>query len=453
MKSSASKASEPQSAPSAAEKVRGYLDLATRENTRRSYSAAVRHFEIEWGGLLPATTEAVARYLADQAERLSPNTLQLRLAALARWHQDQGFADPTKSAVVRKLMRGIRAASSVEERRAKPLMLSQVQSIDRWIDQQLAQAQVANDDLTERRLLRDRCLLLLGFWRGFRGDELARLRIEHLQIQPGAGMECFLSYSKTDADNRGRRFSVPALSQLCPVQATQGWLAILGKTQGAVFRKIDQWGHISSHGIRPQAVVSILRTLFQRAGINMPEAYSGHSLRRGFATFAADSGWDVSSLMQYVGWRDVKAAARYIEASPVAAQHRIEGALANLSDASLPERRGRAQPKLGNALADASGDVVATILVRLKLTAFNPRNHRSVPRAQQSIESLCFERYEMRRNDKQGTQYELTVRGVYATKLEETMDELIDEMHRTADTHRCVLEASVTQPETGRHWD
>ena len=316
---------------STGDKVRGYLDLATRENTRRSYSAAVRHFEVDWGGLLPATTESVVRYLAEHAERLSPNTLQLRLAALARWHQDQGFADPTKSAAVRKLMRGIRAASPIEERRAKPLLLVQVQSIDLWIGEQVERARDADDSPAQQRLLRDRCLLLLGFWRGFRGDELARLRIEHMQLQPGAGMECFLPSSKTDTDNRGRRFAVPALSQLCPVQATQDWLTMLGQSHGSVFRKIDQWGNVSSNGIRPQAVVTILRNLFQRAGINMPNAYSGHSLRRGFATFAADSGWDVSSLMQYVGWRDVKAAARYIEASPAAAQHRIEHSLAKLN--------------------------------------------------------------------------------------------------------------------------
>lgn len=32
-----------------------YLEAATRANTRRSYESAVRHFEVEWGGHLPAT--------------------------------------------------------------------------------------------------------------------------------------------------------------------------------------------------------------------------------------------------------------------------------------------------------------------------------------------------------------------------------------------------------------
>jgi hypothetical protein len=37
----------------------------------------------------------MARYLAAYAEQLSLNTLKHRLAALAQWHIEQGFPDPT----------------------------------------------------------------------------------------------------------------------------------------------------------------------------------------------------------------------------------------------------------------------------------------------------------------------------------------------------------------------
>lgn len=83
-----------------------YLAAATRENTRRSYQGAVRHFEVEWGGFLPATANSLARYLAHYAGSLAVNTLQQRMAALAQWHIDQGFPDPTKSPVVRKVLKG-----------------------------------------------------------------------------------------------------------------------------------------------------------------------------------------------------------------------------------------------------------------------------------------------------------------------------------------------------------
>jgi hypothetical protein len=85
-----------------------YLDAAERANTRRSYASAIQHFEVEWGGLLPATIDSIARYLAAYAESLSLNTLKHRLAALSRWHQDHGFPDPTKAPKIRQLLKGIR---------------------------------------------------------------------------------------------------------------------------------------------------------------------------------------------------------------------------------------------------------------------------------------------------------------------------------------------------------
>lgn len=49
-----------------------YVEAATRENTRRSYQSALRHFEVEWGGFLPASADMIARYLADQAISAHP---------------------------------------------------------------------------------------------------------------------------------------------------------------------------------------------------------------------------------------------------------------------------------------------------------------------------------------------------------------------------------------------
>jgi len=111
------------------DKVDQYLHAATRENTRKSYQAAIQHFEVEWGGFLPATANSVARYLADHAESLSANTLRQRLAGLARWHIDQGFPDPTKAPIVRNVFRGILASHPNQEKQAKPLLLGQLEQV------------------------------------------------------------------------------------------------------------------------------------------------------------------------------------------------------------------------------------------------------------------------------------------------------------------------------------
>lgn len=89
---------------------------------------------------------------------------------------------------------------------------------------------------------RNRALVLLGFWRGFRSDDLTRLQVEHVQVFPGEGLVLYLPRSKTDRTNQGREYKVPALSQLRPVAACQDWLALSGLTDGPVFRGIDRWG-------------------------------------------------------------------------------------------------------------------------------------------------------------------------------------------------------------------
>lgn len=123
-------------------KIDTYVHAATRENTRRSYQAAVRHFEIEWGGFLPATADSIARYLVDHAESLAINTLRQRLAALAQWHIDQGFPDPTKAPLVRKVFRGVQALHPSQEKRARPLQLEQLEIATGWLDGQIAAAAV-----------------------------------------------------------------------------------------------------------------------------------------------------------------------------------------------------------------------------------------------------------------------------------------------------------------------
>ena len=205
--------------------VERYLEAATRANTRRSYEAATRHFEEDWGGHLPASPDGLARYLAQYAGQLAINTLKHRLAALGQWHREHGFVDPTRAPIVRKVLKGIQALHPAVEKRATPLHLTQLAQVADWLEGAVLTSQARADRATELRCLRDRALVLLGFWRGFRGDELIRLCVEHLQVVPGQGMTCFLQQTKTDRQNKGTTFKVPALSRWCPVTATTTWIA------------------------------------------------------------------------------------------------------------------------------------------------------------------------------------------------------------------------------------
>lgn len=299
-----------------------YLQAATRDNTRRSYRAAIEHFEVQWGGFLPATAESVARYLAAYAGELSINTLRLRLSALAQWHSSQGFADPTKAPVVRQVFKGIRALHPVQEKQAQPLELQHLEQVVAWLDEEVASAAAEQRQGDLLRARRDRALILLGFWRGFRSDELCRLQIEHVQAVAGSGISLYLPRSKSDRDNLGRTFHTPALLRLCPVQAYIEWINSAALVRGPVFRGINRWGRLSEQGLHANSVIALLRQALERAGI-AGEHYTSHSLRRGFATWAHRSGWDLKSLMSYVGWKDMQSAMRYVEANPFMGMARI----------------------------------------------------------------------------------------------------------------------------------
>jgi integrase len=291
-----------------------YLRAATRDNTRRSYRAAIEHFETEWGGFLPATAESVARYLVGHADQLSLNTLKLRLSALAQWHNSQGFPDPTKSPLVRQTLKGIRALHPAREKQAEPLQLRDLERVAAALAEEGRQALVAGDAAALLRSRRDAALILLGFWRGFRSDELCRLQVEDIRVQPGVGMSLYLARSKGDRDNLGSHYRAPALKRLCPVQAYLDWIAAAGLVRGPVFRAVDRWGHLGEAGLHANSVIPLLRQALSRAGV-AGEHYSSHSLRRGFATWASANGWDLKALMDYVGWKDVKSALRYVDAS------------------------------------------------------------------------------------------------------------------------------------------
>lgn len=135
--------------------------------------------------------------------------------------------------------------------------------------------------------------MLLGFWRGFRSDELVNLRVENIQVTPGEGLAGYLGRSKGDRQMQGRVYKCPALSRLCPVTAFNAWISLAGLTEGPVFRKIDRWGPIADESLHANSLIPLLRNLFAEAGVVAPEEYSSHSMRRGFAGWARAIGWDI----------------------------------------------------------------------------------------------------------------------------------------------------------------
>jgi integrase len=315
-------------------KIDTLIKAATRENTRKSYRSAVEHFEDNWGGFLPATAESVARYLADHAETLSSATLRNRLSGIAQWHIDQGFPDPTKNPLVKKVMRGINQLYPYTPKQAQPIQVHQLQKVIDAIDEQLLLATTQNNPKPLLQLTRDKALLLIAFWRGFRSDELSSIKIEHVTVYPNEGMDLFIPSSKTDRFNTGRHLKLPALTNLCPVDAFLDWLSVSQLKSGAVFRKIDRWGNVSDQPIKSASVSKIIRRVFEQTGQQNANEFSSHSFRRGFATWANQNNWDLKALMEYVGWKDMKSALKYIDNNDQYAKLKIQEGITQITNGS-----------------------------------------------------------------------------------------------------------------------
>jgi integrase len=275
------------------ERVSSLVRGSLAENTRRAYLSDLAHFE-SWGGAVPATDQLIASYLAAHADTSSIATLHRRVASLSKAHRALGVPNPTQSELVKAVLRGIKRSSGRPQKQAKALLRDDLLAVLDSIDDSLKDA-------------RDRALLLIGFAGGFRRSELAGLDVE--DIEP---VIVHLRRSKTDQEGIGRKLGIPfGRSRHCPVAAMEQWRTRSGITQGPLFRPVDRHGAISNLRLSGEAVCLVIKERVAAAGID-PSGYSGHSLRAGLATSAAQSGVTSWKIRQQTGHASDAMLIRYI---------------------------------------------------------------------------------------------------------------------------------------------
>jgi len=314
---------------------RDRLRRAMPDSTRRAYTSDLRRF-VAWcadRNLLPvATGPGADEQLADAMRRLlerhgdlhvivteyvsaladagrAPSTIERALAALAAAHRAAG-AGALRSDGPRQVLRSYRRdratdATGVRVRKAAPVTIAALRAMT---------------DVLDRNALvgiRDTALLVLGFALGARRSELAALDIGDLRFT-AEGVQVEVRTSKTDRDSRGRTAALPygAHSVTCPVRTAQAWLAALAdfdRNSGPLFVRIDRHGGLgrtptgrgSSDGrLTGQAVALIVARTATAAGLDPKAAWSGHSLRRGFATETYRTGADPLRIARAGGWKD-----------------------------------------------------------------------------------------------------------------------------------------------------
>jgi site-specific recombinase XerD len=277
--------------------VADYIRESLAKNTRVAYLSDLAHFE-GWGGRIPATPETIAEYLVAHADTLSVATLNRRLAALSKVHRSRGFSNPTTVEVVKSTVRGLKRIKGTAQRQATPLIKEDLFLVLDAMGSRLKD-------------IRDRALLLLGFAGGFRRSELVGLDYNDV-VLVRQGLEVTLRRSKTDQNGAGRKIGVPhGRGRWCPVAALEQWRVASGITEGAMFRPIDRHHRVASKRLSGEGVCLIVRERVEAAGIHSKD-YSGHSLRAGLATSAAQAGVSSWKIRQQTGHTSDAMLSRYI---------------------------------------------------------------------------------------------------------------------------------------------
>ena len=95
-----------------------------------------------------------------------------------------------------------------------------------------------------------------------------------------------------------------------PVTVLKRWLSDAQIKDGAVFRRIDQWGNVDRRALAPQSVNVILKSRAKQAGLD-PALFSAHGLRSGYLTEAANRGVPLPEAMQQSLHKSVTQASYY----------------------------------------------------------------------------------------------------------------------------------------------
>ena len=277
--------------------VHHYVKHALSDNTRRAYASDLQHFKI-WGGALPASPSMIANYLSEHAACLSIATLQRRLVSIAKAHTMQGYADPVKTDLVKLTLRGIRRVHGKPQAQVAALIKEDL----------IVMLSHVPDTVKGKR---DRALLMLGFCGALRRSELVAVRVEDMEFN-SQGIILTILRGKTDQTGEGRKIAIPrGRGRICPVQSVADWLMHVVAKSSAAFPSITKGGVIADAALSSRAVADIVKHYAMKAGLDSAR-YSGHSLRAGLATSAAQHGISSWKIRAQTGHKSDTMLARYI---------------------------------------------------------------------------------------------------------------------------------------------
>ena len=285
------------------------LKNSKASNTIRAYKSDFRDFGLfcSKNGLkvLPSEPKIVSLYLTNLASKdVKISTIKRRLVSIGVIHKVKGYYLDTKHPSIVENIMGIKRRKGSIQKGKKPLLINNLKKIINVIDKE------KNHEIKK---IRDRSIILIGFSGGFRRNEIVSLDYDDLEFVQ-EGLKISLKRSKTDQFGEGSVKGLPYFenSKYCPVISIKKWIEISKISSGAIFRRFIKGSKLSHNRLTDQSVALLIKHYLKLAGIESKN-YSGHSLRSGFATSAAESGAEERSIMAMTGHKSTEMVRRYIK--------------------------------------------------------------------------------------------------------------------------------------------
>ena len=285
------------------------LKSSKANNTVRAYKSDFNDFGLfcAKNGFksLPTEPKIISLYLTYlSTKNIKMSTLKRRLVSISVIHRLKGHYIDTKHPSIIENIMGIKRRKGSIQRGKKPILINNLKIIINVIDE-------CNKEEIKR--LRDRSIILIGFSGGFRRNEIVSIDYDDLDfVQEGLKMN--VRRSKTDQFGEGFVKALPYFNNqlYCPVVSLKDWLNISKIASGPVFRRFNKGSSLSEKRLTDQSVALLIKEYLNLAGIDSKN-YSGHSLRSGFATSAAESGAEERNIMAMTGHKSTEMVRRYIK--------------------------------------------------------------------------------------------------------------------------------------------
>ena len=267
-------------------------------NTLRAYKADIKSFEIFCAKLnfkpLPADPKTVSLFITNLSKNNKLSTIKRKLAAIKVTHNLAGAYIDLKHPIINENLNSIKKQLGTFQKSKKPIMLNDLKSIVVEIEKE-----------KELKIkLRNKALILIGFSGAFRRSELVSVELEDIDFVK-EGVKIFIKRSKTDQSGEGMVKAIPYFNNVnfCPVLSLSNWIDFLKKTKNKSTKIFE---------MSDKNVALIVKKYALKTGLN-PEKYSGHSLRSGFATTAAEFGAEERNIMAMTGHKTTQMVRRYIQ--------------------------------------------------------------------------------------------------------------------------------------------